>query len=390
MTDRWLLACALVPMLGGIAMVALLQRPPAAPHSAAGRKDLVTKARRSCSAPVERPWIGVVVAATTAELAADADGHVAEVFVQNGARVAVGDKLLQFDEAESSSAVGIASAELGQRRSESARAQAERRSRPRPARAPARRRGVDRPARARQRGRRRRAWPMPSCARPGRREHGTRARSASSACAANARVLTAPFAGSVATLGRRSAGDSVVAGQVVLRILSDDRQVRFAFPPGELVERQVAITLARERERAVAGRGHRAAPGDRPLGAAGVCNRGLAGAAARRRALDPGRSGLGRRARSRAAGGGALADGRDAQAAVPQRSRRPPARARPSRRGAGNRSARDALGLSAGLRRRGCRDRVSLARAAQRVRERTGLRPAGRSHRAVCEPSPAS
>ena len=44
--------------------------------------------------------------------------------MQNGARVAAGDKLLQFDEAESSSAVGIASAELGQRRSEVARAQA--------------------------------------------------------------------------------------------------------------------------------------------------------------------------------------------------------------------------------------------------------------------------
>jgi len=55
-------------------------------------------------------------------------------------------------------------------------------------------------------------------------------------------VLTAPFAGTVASLDV-DLGDSVVAGQVVLRIVSDDRQVRFAFPPGELVERKVAIKL---------------------------------------------------------------------------------------------------------------------------------------------------
>jgi hypothetical protein len=55
-------------------------------------------------------------------------------------------------------------------------------------------------------------------------------------------VLTAPFEGMVASLDV-DRGDSVVAGQVVLRIVSDDRQVRFAFPPGELVERQVAIKL---------------------------------------------------------------------------------------------------------------------------------------------------
>jgi biotin carboxyl carrier protein len=56
------------------------------------------------------------------------------------------------------------------------------------------------------------------------------------------RTLTAPFGGTVVTLDVNP-GDSVVAGQVVLRILSDDRQVRFAFPPGELTQRRVAVTL---------------------------------------------------------------------------------------------------------------------------------------------------
>jgi multidrug efflux pump subunit AcrA (membrane-fusion protein) len=56
------------------------------------------------------------------------------------------------------------------------------------------------------------------------------------------RVLTAPFTGMVASLDV-DLGDSVVAGQVVLRLVSDDRQVRFAFPPGELTTREVAIKL---------------------------------------------------------------------------------------------------------------------------------------------------
>jgi multidrug efflux pump subunit AcrA (membrane-fusion protein) len=124
MTDRWLLVCASVPMLVGTAMVVLFARPPAVSVAAASPERRATPAATRLLEPSERSWVGVVVAGTTAELAADADGSVAEVFVQNGARVERGDKLLQLDEAESSSAVGIASAALGQRRSEVLRAEA--------------------------------------------------------------------------------------------------------------------------------------------------------------------------------------------------------------------------------------------------------------------------
>jgi multidrug efflux pump subunit AcrA (membrane-fusion protein) len=50
---------------------------------------------------------------------------------------------------------------------------------------------------------------------------------------ATRQTLIAPFAGTVIALGVDS-GDSVSAGQIVMRILSSERQVRFAFPPGEL------------------------------------------------------------------------------------------------------------------------------------------------------------
>jgi RND family efflux transporter MFP subunit len=241
MTDRWLLACAFVPMMSGVAMVALLQRPPAPPLPALGPEGLTKGATTQPADSAERPFIGVVVAGTTAELAADADGYVAAVFVQNGTRVAAGDKLLQFDEAESSSAVGIASAELGQRRSELSRAQAKAEAsqaqleRLRAGAAWIARQELDSAA-----AEARLAEAELHAARAG--VSMGRARFSQQRLRRERRVLTAPFAGTVASLDV-DPGDSVVAGQVVLRILSDDRQVRFAFPPGELVERQVAITL---------------------------------------------------------------------------------------------------------------------------------------------------
>jgi HlyD family secretion protein len=241
MRDRWQLACALVPMVGGIAMVALLQRPPAVAAAAVGSAGIAKSAAARTADAAERPWIGVVVAGNTAELAADADGYVAAVFVQNGARVAAGDKLLQFDEAESSSAVGIASAELGQRRSELARARAKAEA------------AEAQLARLRLAAEWISQQELESGAAQARlADAELHAASAGVSMARervdqqrlrrDRRVLTAPFVGTVASLDV-DPGDSVVAGQVVLRILSDDRQVRFAFPPGELRVRQVAITL---------------------------------------------------------------------------------------------------------------------------------------------------
>ena len=50
---------------------------------------------------------------------------------------------------------------------------------------------------------------------------------------ADRQTLVAPFAGTVVALDV-DPGDSVVPGQIVMRILSQDRQVRFAFPPGAM------------------------------------------------------------------------------------------------------------------------------------------------------------
>lgn len=241
MTDRLLLACAALPMIGGIVLLGLLQRSPAAPLSGKGRASAARAADFQLAAAGEQPWIGVVVAGSTAELAAEADGRVAAVFVQSGARVAAGDKLVQLDEAETSSAVGIASAELGQRRSELARASA---------RAEAARLKLERMREGA-------AWlsktELDAAAaeaqiadaelRAARAGVGMgRATVSQQRQRRERRLLTAPFAGTVVSL-EVDPGDSVVAGQVVLRVLSDDRQVRFAFPPGAPPQRQVAITL---------------------------------------------------------------------------------------------------------------------------------------------------
>lgn len=241
MTDRWRLAWALVPMVSGIALCALLQRAPAELASAHDTRALAKHSATRVADSAGRPWIGVVVAGTTAELAADADGRVAAVFVQNGARVAAGDKLLQLDEAESSSAVGIASAELGQRRSELSRAEAKAEA----ASAQLERLRAGAPWIAQQELENAAAQARLADAElraAGAGVSMARARVSQQRMRRDRRMLTAPFAGTVATLDV-DAGDSVVAGQVVLRVLSDDRQVRFAFPSGELGERQVAIAL---------------------------------------------------------------------------------------------------------------------------------------------------
>ena len=226
MTDRWLLACALVPMTVGTAMVVLHARPPAVAVSAAPSERLAKGETTRLSESDDRPWVGVVVAGTTAELAADADGHVADVFVQSGARVAAGDKLLQFDAAESSSAVGIASAALGQRRSEVSRAEAKAEA-----------------AHAQlERLRAGAAWlskqELENAAAEARLADAElraatagvsmgRAQVSQQRLRRDRQVLTAPFAGTVASL-EVDLGDSVVAGQVVLRIVSDDRKAEVA------------------------------------------------------------------------------------------------------------------------------------------------------------------
>jgi RND family efflux transporter MFP subunit len=183
----------------------------------------------------QKAWVGVVVPSNTAELAADTDARIVRVFVNTGARVKPGDKLLQFDPSDSQNAVGVANAQLSQRISDQARAQAR----------------VDGAAKRLARLRAGSTWLSAQeldtansdlqvanaelqAARAGVGASGVQLRQ--SKLVAERRTLTAPFGGTVVDLGV-DPGDSVHAGQVVMRILSEGREVRFAYPAGQLPER---------------------------------------------------------------------------------------------------------------------------------------------------------
>jgi RND family efflux transporter MFP subunit len=231
-------------MLCGVVALVLLQRVPGSPLARAEASNRVTTASEP-EPETRATWVGVVVAGSNAELAANAPGRVEEVFVRTGQTVKQGDRLVQFDRSESVNSVGMANAQLSQRASELARSQA---------RAQAATNQLKR-LRAGE------TWLSKQeldtavaevhmaeaelqAARAGvgvsriqlsqQRLHATR------------QTLTAPFAGTVVSLGVDT-GDSVSAGQIVMRMLSEDRQVRFAFPPGELPSgsgQQVSIRLA--------------------------------------------------------------------------------------------------------------------------------------------------
>ncbi|HET8935006.1 MAG TPA: efflux RND transporter periplasmic adaptor subunit [Polyangiales bacterium] len=232
MSDRILIGAACVPVLCGLVLLILLARVPAtalAPASA-GAQPMAAAAHSSVKA---RSWVGVVVAANTAELAANMDGRVDRVFVRTGDTVAKGDRLVQFDAFETTSSVHMANAQLRERASELSRFQA---------RASA---AATKLSRLREGA----TWLSKqeldtAVAESNVAEAELQAARANMGVSrialkqqrmrATRQTLTAPFAGTVIALGVDS-GDSVSSGQVVMRILSGDRQVRFAFPPGELL-----------------------------------------------------------------------------------------------------------------------------------------------------------
>lgn len=244
MSDRPLIAGASIPILVGLVALVLLQRAPAQREAEEAKTAADTRGLAADGGET-KPWIGVVVAGSTAELAANASGRVESVFVRTGAHVKPGDRLMQFDPRDSENSVGMANAELAQRFSELTRAQA---------RAQAASNQLKRlkagetwlskqeldvaAAEARMAD----AELQSAKANVG----ASRFQLSQQRLRATRQTLTAPFAGTVVALDV-DAGDSVTAGQIVLRILSDDRQVRFAFPAGAMsnqASRQVSIRLA--------------------------------------------------------------------------------------------------------------------------------------------------
>jgi multidrug efflux pump subunit AcrA (membrane-fusion protein) len=57
--------------------------------------------------------------------------------------------------------------------------------------------------------------------------------------------LSAPFAGTLVACDV-DPGDSVAAGQVLAKVISDDRQVRFAFPPDQTPEKDEFPVVVRD------------------------------------------------------------------------------------------------------------------------------------------------
>jgi RND family efflux transporter MFP subunit len=231
-------------MLIGLVALVLLQRVPGTQRRASRAAAPANALAAADSSNTPKSWIGVVVAGSTAELAANADGRVERVFVRTGAHVKGGEHLMQFDARDSANSVGMANAEVNQRMSEWSRAQAR----------------AQAAANTLKRLRAGATWLSKQELEAALAESRMADADLQSAQAnvgasrialsqqrlrATRQTLSAPFDGTVVSLGV-DAGDSVTAGQIVLRILSEDRQVRFAFPPGALASgpRDVAIRLA--------------------------------------------------------------------------------------------------------------------------------------------------
>lgn len=257
MSDRALIAGASLPMLCGAIAMMLLQRAPVVQSSVSQPQS--DQKRGGANGPnaaalpgtelrpptsSQKAWVGVVVPSNTAELAADTDARIVRVFVNTGAHVSIGDKLLQFDPTDSQNAVGVANAQLSQRISDQARAQAR----------------VDGAAKRLNRLRAGATWLSAQELDSANSElqvaqaelqaaraavGASQVQLRQSRVVAERRTLVAPFGGTVVDLGV-DPGDSVKAGQVVMRILSEGREVRFAYPAGQLPEtgaRNVIVEL---------------------------------------------------------------------------------------------------------------------------------------------------
>jgi RND family efflux transporter MFP subunit len=243
MSDRLLIAGATVPMFCAVAALVLLQRAPGI-HAARAGVNAAAAAPTFSARTDKKAWVGVVVAGSTAELAANTDGRVQAVFVRTGGRVKAGDRLMQFDTSDSANSVGMANAQLNQRMSELSRFEA---------RAQAANNQLKRLRTGETWLSKQELDVAVTEARMAEAElQSARAGVGVSRLALNQQrmratrqTLTAPFAGTVVSVNA-DMGGSVTAGQVVMRILSEDRQVRFAIPPSDVPaagQKQVTVQL---------------------------------------------------------------------------------------------------------------------------------------------------
>jgi len=230
-------------MAAGLALVAVLQRPKESAAQAAPRAT----ARLSAGSVAPREdsgFLGVVSATQTADLAPDSDGRVREVFARAGMSLRAGDPIVQIDLAEVRTSVGVAGAELQQRASDVARADA--RLEAAQAKADRLQAGGN--------------WLSEQELESARSEvrvalaERDAARSATAMGKARLRreqlreerhTIVAPFSGVLVNIDV-DPGDSVLAGRPIARLLSTEREVRFAVPRPALSEMEatgVALTI---------------------------------------------------------------------------------------------------------------------------------------------------
>jgi len=213
-------------MFTGVLLVGLLQRPPAEqleePARARGRAAI------SSAAPVVKPTVGVVTAGQTADLSAGFDGKLTEILVQTGARVQPGQALLEIDPSIAKISVDLAKAELGQRRSEAQRARARlEEARGKFARYTQGATWLAEQDVASAKAAMQMAQADLSAAYAA--VDMVRAKLKQQRIYSERHKLVAPIAGTV-IISDVGAGDSVTSGQVLARVVSDDREVRFALP----------------------------------------------------------------------------------------------------------------------------------------------------------------
>lgn len=244
MSDRVIVSLAAIPMLTGAVLLVAFQRAPAMHASASKGSQRTVESAEGRDAKRTTTWVGVISAGEAAELAAEQDGRVTEVWLEAGARVKAGQPILQIDSADAAGARGIASAELGQRSSETARASArldEARSKLQRLKQGGNWIADHEIERATSEVRMAEAELRASQA-------ATRMGQAKLSLQKNREAryrLRAPFAGTLVACDL-DPGDSVRAGQILARVISDDRHVRFALPPDQTPEEGEFDVLVRD------------------------------------------------------------------------------------------------------------------------------------------------
>lgn len=232
MSDRLIIAVASLPLVSGVLLLGILQRPAAA--SSESRTS--AHAAGAMHAPQEltrEPWIGVVSASSNADLAAEFHGRVTHVWAKAGQLVRKGEPILEIDRADVTTTLGVAGAELGQRRSDAQRAEARLdAARSRLARLEVAGSWLSAQELDAARTEVRVAQAELSAARSS--VAMGRARVAQQKLRADRHKIVAPFEGTVVSIDA-DLGDSVAEGQLLARLISDRRVIRFAMPRDELV-----------------------------------------------------------------------------------------------------------------------------------------------------------